>query len=114
MSNQLLIVARMRPESAPRVADLFAASDESELPAALGVLRRDLFCYHDLYFHAVEFATDSAPAMARARHREDFRQLSAELEASIAPYDPSTWRSPADAMARRFYGWTTTGGRAEL
>lgn len=106
MTDQILIVARMEPGDAQTVASLFAASDDTELPRALGVTRRDLFHYRGLYFHRVEFAGDAAAAMAVAREREDFRGLSAELDPFIRPYDPRTWRSPADAMAGRFYSWT--------
>ncbi|MCY0962424.1 TcmI family type II polyketide cyclase, partial [Streptomyces sp. H27-H5] len=27
------------------------------------------------------------------------------LKPFIGAYDPATWRSPADAMAKRFYDW---------
>ncbi|WP_165956124.1 TcmI family type II polyketide cyclase [Streptomyces hainanensis] len=32
-------------------------------------------------------------------------ERAADLRPYIDPYDPQTWRSPADAMARRFYHW---------
>lgn len=110
MSDRILIVARMDPKFTSEVARLFADSDESDLPAALGVARRDLYAYQGLYFHSVEFAGDSTAAMAVARERSDFRQLSSDLEPHIAPFDPATWRSPQDAMAQRFYGWTRETG----
>ena len=99
-------MARLEPGSADKVAQLFADSDAGELPAHLGVTRRHLFAYHDLYFHYVEFQRDSREAMAVARERDDFRLLSRQLEPYVTPFDPVTWRSPADAMAREFYGWT--------
>lgn len=111
MNSRSLIVARLKSEGqASEVAGLFAASDTTELPRALGVTRRTLFLYRDLYFHYVEFAGDSVDAMAIARSRADFRQLSVDLDAHIAPFDPSTWRSPADAMASEFYRWEPTEG----
>lgn len=111
MTDRILIVARIKPGSTSDVAALFARSDESELPRALGVRRRDLFQYHDLYFHHVEFDGDARAAMAVAREREDFRGLSVDLDPFISPFDPRTWRGPADAMATRFYGWSNeTGG----
>nr|WP_308198601.1 TcmI family type II polyketide cyclase [Actinomadura litoris] len=106
MTDRILIVARMRPDSADAVAGLFGASDETELPRVLGVTRRNLFRYQDLYFHYAEFAGAASEAMAVARKRGDFRRLSDELSPHIAPFDPATWRGPADAMARGFYEWT--------
>lgn len=110
MTTRMLIVARIKPGAAGDVARLFDASDRTDLPRALGVVRRDLYEYRGLYFHQVEFAGDPAAAMAEARGRDDFRGLSADLDAFISPYDPATWRSPADAMASGFYSWTPDGG----
>jgi hypothetical protein len=106
MANRLLIVARMDPAHAPEVASLFAASDQGALPEQLGVTQRDLFAYQGLYFHHVTFENDARQAMDQARDRADFQDLSARLSSYISPYDPATWRSPADAMAQRFYHWS--------
>lgn len=110
MTDRILIVARMAPRAADEVARLFAASDETELPHALGVIRRELYRYHDLYFHAVEFSGDNEVAMARARERDDFNRLSDDLQPFISPFEPTTWRSPRDAMATLFYRWTPSTG----
>jgi hypothetical protein len=108
MSDSTLIVARMAPGDAPHVAELFRDSDlGSPLPQALGVRRRSLFQYHDLYFHLVDFAGPVDEAMRNARDLPDFRQLSDALGAFISPYDPRTWRSPADAMAKEFYRYSS-------
>jgi hypothetical protein len=109
MTDRRLIVARLRPADATHVAELFAESDRGELPIALGVVQRHLFQYRDLYFQYVEFDGDGEDAMAIARPREDFKKLCDDLAEYITPYDPETWRSPADAMARTFYGWTRDG-----
>ncbi len=111
MTDRILIVARLEQGSADEVARLFAASDRTELPHALGVTRRHLFRYRDLYFHYAEFDRDAGDAMATARDRADFRQLSDDLSDHVTPFDPATWRSPADAMARSFYTWTPGGAR---
>lgn len=111
MSNRSLIVARLQPGGMSDVARLFAESDAGELPRALGVTRRNLFTYHDLYFHYVEFADESRDSMATARDREDFRRLSEELDAYVKPFDPRTWCSPVDAMAAEFYSWTPDNER---
>lgn len=109
MSDRILIVARLAVGGSDEVARLFAESDEGELPRALGVTRRDLYTYRDLYFHQVQFAGSAADAMRAARERADFRELSDKLGAYVTPYDPATWRSPADAMATGFYHWTPEG-----
>jgi hypothetical protein len=111
VADRILIVARMAPEKAEEVAAVFAVSDRTSLPTDLGVTRRELFHYQDdLYFHLVEFEGDADHAMATARVREDFRQLCAALDPLISPYDPETWRSPADAAATSFYRWTPQDG----
>jgi hypothetical protein len=106
VTNRSLIVARLEPGGAQDVARLFAASDTGELPHSLGVTRRHLFQYRDLYFHYIEFSGAPGQAMAQARERDDFTLLSKQLEDYVKPYDPATWRSPADAMAQEFYAWT--------
>jgi hypothetical protein len=109
LTSSSLIVARLRSDSTGDISRLFAASDAGDLPQALGVRQRRLFRYQDLYFHYVEFAGESASAMSRATGRDDFRRLSDDLAEFIAPYDPATWRTPADAMAHEFYAWSGTG-----
>lgn len=109
MTGRTLIVARIAPDAAEHVARLFARSDRTELPVELGVRSRQLYLYHDLYFHHVEFDGDPAEAMRAARQREDFVRLCEDLEPHVRPFDPQTWRSPADAMATPFYSWTRKG-----
>jgi hypothetical protein len=114
MTDRKLIVARLQPEGATQVAKLFAESDRTDLPNALGVVRRHLFQYQDLYFQYVEFDGDADEAMVRARPRPDFIALCDDLAPHVTPYDPRTWQSPADAMATQFYSWTRqdNGGTA--
>lgn len=101
-----LIVARMQPRSAAEVARLFAAFDATEMPQRMGTLRRQLFSYQGLYFHLQDFATDTGGQRIEAAKTDArFVGISAELKPFIAAYDPATWRSPADAMAERFYTW---------
>jgi hypothetical protein len=52
--TRTLIVARMEPEEADAVAQIFSDSDATELPGMIGLSRRTLFRFHDLYFHLVE------------------------------------------------------------
>lgn len=110
MTHHSLIVARMQPGNAGRVAELFAASDATRLPQSLGVVRRSLYSFGDLYFHHVEFAGPAGEALDRARQRPDFNKLSADLADFVTPYDPQTWRGPKDALAREFYSWVALAG----
>jgi cyclase len=106
-----VIVARIRPGSEEAVARIFAESDESELPALAGVVHRSLFVLGDVYVHYVETDADFEAAVDQIREHPLFKQVSAELDAYISPYDPETWRSPKDATAREFYSWDAVPGR---
>jgi cyclase len=99
------IVAKIRPGSEEAVARIFAASDETELPRLAGVRHRSLFVLDDLYVHYVEMDEDVAESVDAVRDHKLFEEISRELDAFITPYDPETWRSPADAQAREFYRW---------
>ena len=109
MGDRSLIVARLNPGGAAEITRLFAESDRTELPRVLGVRRRHLFTFNDLYFHYVEFAGDRHDALRAAADRTDYKELSAALQPFVTAYDPATWRSPADAMATEFYRWTPEG-----
>jgi cyclase len=103
--HRSLIVARMAPAAAPAVADAFAESDDTDLPHLIGVSRRTLFRFHDLYFHLVEADDDITPNLYRARGSALYGRLNTELAKHIRPYDPN-WKEPKDAMAEPFYVWT--------
>lgn len=102
--SRTLIVARMDPAQAPSVARLFAESDSTELPHLLGVSRRSLFRFHDLYFHLVEAGDDLPRRLDAARENPLYADLNRELSQHITPYSPD-WRGPRDAMADQFYAW---------
>jgi cyclase len=102
--HRTLIVARMAAAEAGVVAEAFAESDATDLPHLIGVERRTLFCFHDLYFHLVEAGKDIAPNLNRARSHPLYRKLNTELARHISPYDPN-WKEPKDAMAVPFYIW---------
>lgn len=105
MAHTTLIVARLEPVHRPRVAELFSASDRTELPDLVGVSRRTLFGFHDLYFHLIESESGVGPGLDRVRSTPQFQQLNSELAAYVRPYDPG-WREPRDAMAQVFYEWS--------
>ncbi|MDI3390341.1 TcmI family type II polyketide cyclase [Streptomyces sp. B-S-A8] len=104
-----LIVARMEPGSAVQVADLFEAFDATEMPHRMGTRRRQLFHYRGLYFHLQDFDTEhGGQQIEEAKTDPRFVRISDDLLPFIEAYDPATWRSPADAMATRFYHWEAT------
>lgn len=102
--HQTLIVARMDPATAPAVAEIFAESDATGLPELIGVTRRVLFSFHNLYFHLVQADEDITEPLYRARRHELFKDINIKLSRYISPYDPG-WREPKDAMASPFYVW---------
>jgi cyclase len=104
--HSTLIVARMHPESSGDVARIFGEFDGTEMPDLMGTRRRQLFSYRGLYFHLQDFDADhGGTAIEEAKTHPLFVQVSADLKPYIEAYDPATWRSPADAMATRFYHW---------
>lgn len=103
--HQALIVARMAPGSAQDIAKIFQESDGGELPHLVGVSRRSLFQFGDVYLHLIESEQDPGPAIAKVTGHPEFRLVSDRLSAYVSAYDPETWRSPKDAMAQRFYLW---------
>ncbi|MET8681493.1 TcmI family type II polyketide cyclase [Streptomyces sp. NPDC004647] len=103
--HRALIVARMKPGSAPDIADVFAASDLGELPQLIGVTGRSLFQFGDVYLHLIEADRPPGPAVAKVTAHPAFRDVSERLSPYVNAYDPETWRSPKDAMAHEFYRW---------
>lgn len=105
-AHRTLIVARMNPADAAAVAATFAESDAGELPAIVGVTRRELFRFHGLYFHLIEAPADIRNNVRDVHSNPLFVDVNTKLEKYITAYDPETWRSPRDAMAQSFYSWT--------
>jgi cyclase len=104
--HSTLIVARMDPRSSPAVAGLFGSFDETDMPDRMGTRRRELFSYRGLYFHLQDFGeADGGKLIETAKTDPRFMKISEDLQGYIQAYDPATWRSPADAMATRFYHW---------
>ncbi|MCG5219137.1 TcmI family type II polyketide cyclase [Streptosporangium sp. KLBMP 9127] len=107
-----LIVARMDATSADAVAEIFTGSDATDLPHLIGVSRRTLFRFHDLYFHLVEAGEDVTERLYRARGHPLYQDVARRLAVHMRPYDPN-WREPKDAMAIPFYQWEVGRGRAD-
>ncbi|GAA5217917.1 TcmI family type II polyketide cyclase [Streptomyces thinghirensis] len=107
--HSTLIVARMDAESSVDVAKLFGEFDATEMPHRMGTRRRQLFAYRGLYFHLQDFDSDNGGQLIEeAKPDARFVGISEDLKPFIQAYDPATWRSPADAMATRFYNWTAS------
>ncbi|SBW18547.1 polyketide synthesis cyclase [Candidatus Protofrankia californiensis] len=107
MTHRTLIVARINADDEAAVTDIFQESDDGQLPHLLGVVRRDLFSFHGLYFHLIEAAEDVTPVLPSVRDHPLFVDVNTKLAKYITAYDPDTWRSPRDAMARNFYSWVS-------
>lgn len=105
MVKRGVIVARITPGSEEQVAAVFAESDATDLPRLAGVRHRSLFVLDDLYVHLVETDDDFDASVSNVRDHPLFKDISAKLQPYIQPYNPETWRSPRDAMAREFYAW---------
>jgi cyclase len=72
-----------------------------------GVTSRELYSLGDVYVHLLETEADGPSAVSGIQESPEFRRVSAELAQFVKPY-LTTWRSPADAMANRFYAWSPT------
>jgi hypothetical protein len=105
--HQTMIIAKMAPDSAEDVAAIFGRYDGSPMPHEIGVRQRSLFSFHGLYVHLIDFVRPVPEAMRIAQSLPAFRAVSDDLRPYIEAYDPN-WRSPRDAMARRFYHWTSS------
>ncbi|MFF3616684.1 TcmI family type II polyketide cyclase [Streptomyces sp. NPDC002580] len=104
--HSTLIVARMAATSSADVAKLFSEFDATDMPRRMGTRRRQLFSYRGLYFHLQDFDEDNGGELIeQAKGDPRFVGISQDLKPFIEAYDPKTWRSPADAMAARFYNW---------
>lgn len=104
--QQTMIVAKMRPDFADDVAEIFGRYDATSMPHEIGVTQRSLYQFHGLYVHLIDFERTSDEAMGAAQRLPAFRAVSDDLKPYIEAYDPN-WKSPRDAMARRFYHWTS-------
>jgi cyclase len=103
--HRTLIVAKLKTDDPQRIADAFAESDGTDLPHLIGVTRRSLFTFHDLYFHLVEADDDISSRLYKQRDTPLYQHLNTTLAELVSPYDPN-WKEPKDAMANLLYSWT--------
>ncbi|MEV0615341.1 TcmI family type II polyketide cyclase [Nonomuraea sp. NPDC050404] len=102
--HQTLIVARMSPRDKDAVAEIWHESDATELPHRVGVDRRVVFSFHDLYFHLVVSRQGITENLYKARPSALYQDINRKLAQFIRPYDPG-WKEPKDSMAEPFYVW---------
>ncbi|WP_158848671.1 TcmI family type II polyketide cyclase [Saccharothrix deserti] len=108
--HRTLIVARMVPDAADKIAAAFANSDHhTDLAASIGVRARSLFQFGDVYMHLIESDRPVEDAVMAYRDHPEFQRIGEELRPFVTPYDPETWRAPKDAMAHEFYRWERHG-----
>lgn len=100
--NRTLIVARMLPGSQDKVAQIWAESDQTELPRLAGVEHRSLWTLGDVYIQLLDTARPGQETIEGIKNHQEFRRISDRLSEYISPY-LSTWRSPKDAQAQCFY-----------
>ena len=105
MVKRGVIIARIKPGSEQKVAEIFSESDRTPLPKLTGVRHRSLFVLEDIYVHYVEMDEQFETSVDKVRNHELFRDISKKLEPYIQPYNPATWKSPKDATAIEFYTW---------
>ncbi|WP_406036580.1 TcmI family type II polyketide cyclase [Micromonospora sp. NBC_00898] len=108
--HRTLIIAKLKTDEPQRIGDVFAESDATGLPHMIGVSRRLLFTFHDLYLHLVEADDDISPNLYQARSHPLYQDINTRLTEFVSPYDPN-WKEPKDAMASPFYVWTAKDGR---
>lgn len=105
-----LIVAKLNTDRLDDISKLFAEFDRSYMPERMGTVRRQLFTFHDLYFHLQDFETEAGTErIESAKNDPAFVQISKDLRPFFMPYDPN-WQSPKDAIANRFYHWERPHG----
>jgi cyclase len=104
VTERTLIVARLDPRHHAEVARLFGESDAGELPHLVGVTRRTLYSFHNLYFHYIEADGPVGPRLRDLRDKPIFAGLNEALAQYVLPYSPD-WQEPRDAMATSFYDW---------
>ena len=110
MSYRALMVMRMDPGHADAVAELFAEHDKGDMPYVVGISRRTLFRYQDLYMHLLEADADVFDKLLAARARTDFQEVNRRLSAYLERYAPDRMSELQDSKATPFYTWSPETG----
>ncbi|GGP51293.1 TcmI family type II polyketide cyclase [Streptomyces abikoensis] len=104
MAYRALMVLRMDPDDAEHVAAAFAEHDGTGLPEEIGLSRRVLFRFHDLYMHLIEADEDIMPKLLEARSDPRFQAVNSEVGKYLTPYS-SQWQQLTDSKAEVIYTW---------
>lgn len=104
-SHRAVMIRRIAPGDRDAVAAVFREHDRTDLPRRIGVTRRTLLTYHDLYIHLVEGDASFERALYAAGDDPGFLDISARLATLLVPYDRDR---PAmrQAQAEEFYHWS--------
>ncbi|MFG2488765.1 MULTISPECIES: TcmI family type II polyketide cyclase [Streptomyces] len=104
--RSMVTVSKMDQKSIPEVSNLFAEFDSTEIPGMIGLGRRQLFIHDGIQIHLYDF-TEKSDQVALEKVKTDPRmgRLAIDLNPFVAPYEPTTWNSPADSAAFCFYDW---------
>ena len=94
----------MMPGSQEEVRKIWAESDATELPRIAGVEHRSLWTLGDVYIQLLETTEPGQETISRIKDHPEFVRISDRLSEYISPY-LSTWGSPKDAQAQRFYNY---------
>lgn len=104
MAYRALMVLRMDPADAVHVAAAFAEHDRTGLAEEIGLSRRVLFRFHDLYMHLIEADEDIMDKLDGARGDPRFQEVNGKVDEFLSPYSAS-WRELKDSKAEVFYTW---------
>ncbi|WP_160160836.1 TcmI family type II polyketide cyclase [Actinomadura sp. K4S16] len=104
-THRAVMVRKIAPGARDAVAAAFREHDRTDLPRRIGVARRTLLTYHDLYIHLVEGDASFKDALYAAADEPLFREIDARLATLLVPYDKDR---PAmrQAQAEEFYHWS--------
>jgi aromatase len=104
-----VIIGRYQQGSEDAIANAFQRSDETELPALLGVKSRHVWVLGDIYMHFVE-GQSALPEILK-EHAKDplFKDVKAELDTYVKPLSPELY----PGVAREIYRWTPVQAQAK-
>ncbi|SNS12116.1 TcmI family type II polyketide cyclase [Actinomadura mexicana] len=104
-THRAVMIRKIAPGDRDAVAAVFREHDRTDLPRRIGVTRRTLLTFHDLYIHLVEGDASFEKALYAAGDDPGFRDINARLATLLVPYDRDR---PAmrQAQAEEFYHWS--------
>lgn len=110
-THRAVMIRKIEPGDRDAVAAVFREHDRTDLPRRIGVTRRTLLTFHDLYIHLVEGDASFEEALYAAGDDPGFREINARLATLLDPYDRDR---PAmrQAQAEEFYHWSDDGPQA--